>query len=469
MMAESESRSELAPTEGAGKAFFDRADQIAETGNWDYAIEVYVEGLKREPGNIERGHKPLREVSLHRKLQGGKPPGFRDKLKLGASKDPTENLAISAHRLAKDPGNRQYMLQLLKAAQVLELANVIEWVADLIVQEQEEKEPKKRNRQLLATVVDAYESARAFQKAIVACNMIRQANPNDPQLLERIKNLSATMTAQKYSGQGDLLDHVKDREQTQEDMERRKAQQSKSFLEKQLEQAEKDYLASPQVPGKISAYVDALLRMGDPSYEATAIDVLNRAYQETGSYNWKVRIDDIKIKQMTLRYRQLRDRGDKKAALEAARKQVAFELEVFQERAVNYPTDMNLKYELGRRQFAASSVDSDKLDDAIASLQQARREPRRRVAAMILLGQAFAKKQWYQEAADTYNALLEEDLSEDQIKEVRYSLGDALENMGKPDDASEQFSNVAQLDYNYKDVRERLDALRRGNKPNDAG
>ncbi len=468
MMAESESKSELAPSNSAGKAFFDRADQIAETGNWDYAIEVYVEGLKREPGNIERGHNPLREVSLHRKLQGGKPPGFRDKLKLGSSKDPTENLAICAHRLAKDPGNRQYMLQLLKASQALELKPVMEWVADLILQEQEQKEPKKRNRQLLMALVEAYESAEAFQKAIRVCNMVRQMNPNDATLLERIKNISATMTAQKYSGEGDILDRVKDREQTQEDMERRKAQQSKSFLEKQLEEAEKDYLASPEVPGKISAYVDALLRMDDASYEATAIDVLNRAYQETGSYNWKVRIDDIKIKQMTNRYRQLRERGDKKAALEAARKQVAFELEVFQERAVNYPTDMNLKYELGRRQFAAAAVDPPKIDDAIASLQQARREPRRRVAAMNLLGQAFARKQWYQEAADTFNSLLEEDLSEDQTKDVRYNLGDALENMGKTSDAQEQFSAVAQLDYNYKDVRERLDALRKRNRQDDA-
>jgi tetratricopeptide (TPR) repeat protein len=317
-------------------------------------------------------------------------------------------------------------------------------------------------------LVDAYESAEAFQKAIRACNMVRQMNPNDASLLERIKNISATMTAQKYSGEGDILDRVKDREQTQEDMERRKAQQSKSFLEKQLEEAEKDYLAAPEVSGKISAYVDALLRMDDSSYEATAIDVLNRAYQETGSYNWKVRIDDIKIKQMTNRYRQLRERGDKKAALEAARKQVAFELGVFQERAVNYPTDMNLKYELGRRQFAAAAMDPSKVDDAIASLQQARREPRRRVVAMNLLGQAFAKKKWYQEASDTFNALLEEDLSEDQAKDVRYNLGDAMENMGKTSEAQEQFSAVAQLDYNYKDVRERLDALRKRNRQDDA-
>jgi tetratricopeptide (TPR) repeat protein len=393
MMAESESSSELAPKSSAGKAFFDRADQIAETGNWDYAIEVYIEGLKREPDNIERGHQPLREVALHRKLQGGKPPGFREKRKMGGGKEPIDALAAAAHMLAKDPGNRQYMLQYLKAAQAMELPTVAEWVGDIITAEQKDKEPKKRSRQALTTLVDAYEWAEAYQKAIVACNMIRQGHTSDPSVLERIKDLSATMTARKYSESGDLLDKVKDREATEEDMERRRTVQSKGFLEKQLEEAEKDYLANPQVPGKISAYVDALLRMNDSSYEATAIDVLTRAHKETGSYNWKVRIDDIKVRQMTQRFRDLRDRGDKKGAVAAAREQLQFELEVFSERAVNYPTDMSLKYELGRRQFAASAVDSSQIDDAIASLQQARREPRRRIQAMILLGQAFARKE----------------------------------------------------------------------------
>ena len=49
--------------------FFERAEQVAETGNWDFAIEMYLQGILREPGNIERGHHPLRNVSLVRKAQ----------------------------------------------------------------------------------------------------------------------------------------------------------------------------------------------------------------------------------------------------------------------------------------------------------------------------------------------------------------------------------------------------------------
>ena len=36
-------------TAGKGKAFFDRGDQVAETGNWDFAIEMYLQGIGRDP------------------------------------------------------------------------------------------------------------------------------------------------------------------------------------------------------------------------------------------------------------------------------------------------------------------------------------------------------------------------------------------------------------------------------------
>ena len=104
---------------GKGKAFFDRADQVADTGNWDFAIEMYIEGLKREPGNLDRGHKPLRETAMKRKAQGGKGPGMMEGLKRRPGKDLTENVANAAYLLAKEPGSVAYMEQLMAAAQAL--------------------------------------------------------------------------------------------------------------------------------------------------------------------------------------------------------------------------------------------------------------------------------------------------------------------------------------------------------------
>jgi tetratricopeptide (TPR) repeat protein len=230
----------------------------------------------------------------------------------------------------------------------------------------------------------------------------------------------------------------------------------RQYLERQIEQARKEYLASPTVAGKISAYVDALTAPEEESYENQAIEVLEKAHQDTGAYQFKMRIGDIRIRQMARQRRKALSEGDKEGAAELARRQLEFELQEFAERAGNYPTDRALKYELGRRELAVG-----RYDDAIASLQEAREDPRRRIMALNYLGQAFAKKGWHREAAETYEKALGSEIPEERIKELRYNLGSVLEQMNELSRAQDEFSTVAQIDYTYKDVRERLEGVRR--------
>ena len=102
-MSEEESR-----ITGKGQAFFDQGDQVAETGNWDYAIEMYTEGLRRDPCNMERGHIKLREVGLKRKMTGGKGPGMMEQLKRSGGKGIDEKLANASYLLGKDPGSEKH-------------------------------------------------------------------------------------------------------------------------------------------------------------------------------------------------------------------------------------------------------------------------------------------------------------------------------------------------------------------------
>lgn len=59
---------------GGGK-FFKHANTLAETGNYDYAVEMFVMGLRQEPTNLLQ-HKALREMAMKRRLAGGKPAGW---------------------------------------------------------------------------------------------------------------------------------------------------------------------------------------------------------------------------------------------------------------------------------------------------------------------------------------------------------------------------------------------------------
>lgn len=441
---------------GKGVKFFDQADKVAEMGNWDYAIDMYLEGIKREPDNLERGYKAMREMSLKRKAKGGKGVGMMEQLKRRPSKDPTENLMNALYLLAKEPGSTQYMEMLLSAVTALNLPEVIKWIAGILMESQRVGKPSKR---ILTLLISGYQAAEEYALAIQACEMARKLNPDDAEIQDKMRELSAQYTIKK--GQYDkkdisFADKQKDKDGMRERTEKDKLAQSREFLLQQVQKAKDEYLLAPTVVGKINAYVDALLKVEDEGYDNEAIDVLTKSHKETGAYQFKMRIGDIRIKQMTRRYHALMTRDEKDAAAEHRVRQLAFELEEYVERAANYPTDLAIKYELGRRQYL-----SGKLDDAIGSLQQAQRDPRRHVQSLLLLGQAFAKKGWNREASETFERALQTELTEDRAKEVRYYLGDVLERLGENAKAQEQFSQVAQLDYNYRDVRDRLESIRK--------
>jgi tetratricopeptide (TPR) repeat protein len=140
-----------------------------------------------------------------------------------------------------------------------------------------------------------------------------------------------------------------------------------------------------------------------------------------------------------------------------------FELEEYADRAANYPTDLALKYELGRRQFLTGQY-----DEAIGSFQQAQRDPRRHLAALNHLGQAFSKKGLLREAAETYDRALHSEMTEQREKDLRYNLAAVLMETEQYQRARDEFSRVAQMDYNYKDVRQRLEEIDRKTKQEQA-
>jgi len=450
-----DARSDDAVAKAKATAFFERADQVAQTGNWDFAIELYLEGIRRDPGNIDRGHRPLREVSLKRKLQGQKAVGMIEALKRRPGKDPLENLINSEYLLAKDPGSSGHLLAMLKAAQALGVQDLVNWTARVALDAQHQGKP---NKGILQQISAAFDEIGEYDSAIVACRLAQQVAPDDPKISEDIKQLSAKAAIKKggYEEEGDFTRAVKDMDRQKELAREDALVKSQDFRRQQVNRAREEYLQSPKVTGKINVLVDALLKTGDPGDEGEAIDVLAKAYKETQAYQFKTRIDDIKMRQMTSRYRKLAEAGDEDAAIEQAEKQLEFELGVYTDRAANYPTDLSIKFELGKRQFL-----SGKYDDAIGSLQQAQRDPRRRIEALNYLGQAFAKKGWNQEAAETFERALESDVSESRKKDIWYNLGDIYERMNQLDKADAMFSDLAQTDYNYRDVRNRLDEVRK--------
>ena len=101
---------------GSAESFFTRARAMAAEGHFEYAIDLYLDGLRLDPGNIDV-HKELREVSVRRKAAGGRDLGFVQKIALRKpTSDPVSAMINREKLMSYDPGNVQWFAEVGRAA-----------------------------------------------------------------------------------------------------------------------------------------------------------------------------------------------------------------------------------------------------------------------------------------------------------------------------------------------------------------
>jgi tetratricopeptide (TPR) repeat protein len=72
-------------------------------------------------------------------------------------------------------------------------------------------------------------------------------------------------------------------------------------------------------------------------------------------------------------------------------------------------------------------------------------------------------KGWYEDTIDIFQKALSECPSEESAiaKDIRYNLARSYEESGQKKEALEIYRKLAQLDFSYKDVGQRIDILRK--------
>jgi tetratricopeptide (TPR) repeat protein len=106
---------------------------------------------------------------------------------------------------------------------------------------------------------------------------------------------------------------------------------------------------------------------------------------------------------------------------------------------------------------------NQKYDQAIPYLQEAKKEPKHKISAMNKIGLCFFMKGWFSDAIDTLKQAIDEyEIKDNDIaKDLRYNLARAYEQQGSTDQALELYRKLAQLDFSYKDVKAKVDRLRK--------
>jgi tetratricopeptide (TPR) repeat protein len=194
------------------KVFFEKASAVAQTNNIDYAIDMYLQGLRYSPDALEAGHLPLCELALHRQGKGGKKPSMVERMKGLRGKTPLEQMLSAEALFAKDPDHLPYAEAMLKAAVAGGYKKTAGWIANLVFQTNNAS--NKPSAQTYILLKDSYAALGQFDKAVGACQRASRLRPEDGALADEFKNLSAelTMSQGKYDQEGDFRKAIKDRE-----------------------------------------------------------------------------------------------------------------------------------------------------------------------------------------------------------------------------------------------------------------
>jgi len=455
-------------TQSLAKAqvFFKRAEKITETKNFDYAIDMYLQGLGIAPDALYEGHLKLYALALLRHDQGGKKPTMVERVKRLTGKTALEKMLNAEYLLAKDPKHLPYAQAMLKAAIEGDYKQTAKWLADFIFKANNEAAKPSLNTYLL--LKNSYATLGLYDRALMACQYAVKLKPEDGSLADELQRLSAELTVSrgKYDKEGDFRKSIKDREAQDKLHSQEGVVKTEDYRITAVKDARKALAADPELPKNIFHLATVLAELQNDKADNEAIVLLENAYRTKNDFSYKQQAGLIKIKNLKRNLRKAKgvlesnpaDEKAKALVAELTEKVRSTELEHYRLCVENYPTDLKVKYEYGVR-----LIQNKQYDDAIPLLQESQRDPRHRISSMGKIGLCFFNKGWYADAIDVFSQAIDVHESKDDsiAKDLRYNLARSYEKQGDIEKAFDIFRKIAQLDFGYRDVRKRVDELRK--------
>jgi tetratricopeptide (TPR) repeat protein len=452
----------LAQIPAAQRELYDKGIAALQKNNLDYAVTLFTGVLRKEPAFYDC-REALR--ATQHKRSGGRGAGLFKKFmgsantltkgQLALRNDPYEALALAEEILNDDPSSIAAHQLLAEAA----LAVALPKTALLSLEVAFKARPK--DRKLAEQLADAQASLGNRLRAEKILRDLLKEDPNNPALNQKLKNILATRTLSEggydklADGSGSYRDILRDAEGARSIEQENRLVKDADVASRLIVETEARLAEEPTNQRLLRSLADLHLKRNE---HEPAITYLQRIIEVTGIQDPGVleAIRDAQLGRLTALESGVDPAApDRDAQLESLRKQRAeFLLSDARRRADANPTDLQIRFELGRLLFEAG-----RLSEAIAELQKAQNNPNRRIPAMGLLARCFAARNMNDLAARKIEeALKEKPVFDDEAKDLRYTLGTVLEKMGRPAEAIEQFKIIYEQDIGYRDVMARVDA-----------
>jgi tetratricopeptide (TPR) repeat protein len=295
-------------------------------------------------------------------------------------------------------------------------------------------------------------------KVAQALAMYEQAlkvDPRDQESLKARKDLAAegalrSSGIEKAQSSREL---IKDKEQQRQLERQDRLQMSPEEIEKELEELESKLQSAPD-DQKLLRRVAKLREMAKDL--GGALDLIDRLLGlQPGDTDLQELAGDLRIRLQEQMVEKAQKRGDEAAASRARGALQQMRVAEAKRRVDRNPADFGARFQLG-----SSLLDAGDVDPAIAELQQAVKDPRKKNEALFLLGRAFQLKNLPDLALAQFDKALQAAGSGLLAKEALYEMGQICSGIGKRDDALRHFTKILEQDIGFRDVAKRVEQMK---------
>jgi tetratricopeptide (TPR) repeat protein len=453
----------------AAAAQFDRANQVLTAGDFDYGLQLLINCCRIDPANAVY-RQALRQAQRSRFKDNKRGQPLASIRSLGARwrllhamrrQDYLGALEHAEQVLLRNPWDLSAHLRMAEAFGQLGLIDLAIWTLEQV-------RPLHPNIvRLNRPLARLYEQRGNFTQAIALWTLVRKACPNDQEAQHKAHDLAASATiakgryTQAVMGQAPtpLVPAAPRGDEAGAEVDSTAAEGG----EKVPREAATILAKIKANPTNANAYLQlaGFYRRHDQFDRARA--VLGEALGPTGNnFDIAQELLDLDIeplrRDLAVSEDQLRKqphRGDLEQIRAGLRKEInTRELDLYRRRADRFPTDTAARYEMSLRLVRAGQI-----DEAIRELQTVRSDPRHHGKALFYLGFCFqTRKNWRLAERNFEEALKQLSADDTELrKEAMYYLAIGSAEAGDFNRAIEFGCELADIDFSYKDISERLD------------
>ncbi len=455
--------------------FFDYAKTAHDATNFEYAMHSWLSGLRQEPSSMRglEGFWTSSQAFLNE--SGGKPPS-KDTMKEFTGRSDLEKYLEGLLGWGIKPLDALMAVKAAEAAAKLNMPEPTYWIGHRAMHvAANEKKPRK---ELFLKLMEVFGKVGAFDKSVEAGGAALKLDPLDGKLAAEVRNLAAQATMNKggyeQTGQaGGFKANVRNMDAQRKLEEGERIVKTEEVMDRVVAEAKAEYESRPDDIPSVSKYIDRLKERGRPEDEKAARELALKTFETTKQFRFRQIAGELRLRIASRNLNVYKTKAEKAPTDQTAQAQYAqarmkfaeMEIEELKLRVEAYPTDLGLKYQLGKRDY-----DLGNFDDAIGLFQESQRDAKHRLESLYFIGLAFEKKEWFDEAIHSFRQALEahKTHSDEMGMALRYALMTALQSksgldkdLALAEEADKIASSIAIQQINFRDIRARRDAIKK--------